>query len=153
MPGMKPTPGYELINRVVSAATVLVKESHRVFRPHGITEAQFNILNVLGQAPEGASQRELSDELVVDRSNVTGLLDRMEKAGWVRRDDHPKDRRIYVVTLTAAGRKLWQKVLPDYLRAVDEVTAAVDTAEMRRMGEFLKRLEATAREWGKRHES
>lgn len=150
---MKENPGYELINRVVSAATVLVKESHRVFRPHGITEAQFNVLNVLGQAPDGVSQRELSDELVVDRSNVTGLLDRMEKSGWVRRDDHPADRRIYVVTLTVAGRKLWQKVLPIYLAAVGEVTAGLNPAEMRRMGEYLRKLESTAREWGENHEN
>ncbi len=150
---MKSATGYDLVNQVLSAANVMVKESHRLFRRHGLTDAQFNVLNVLGAAAEGVSQRELSDELVVDRSNITGLLDRMEKLGWVKRADHPDDRRVYLVTLTAPGRKLWQKVLPGYVAAVEVVTAAVPEAEMKRTLETLRRLEESARQWGKSYET
>src|SRR5579871_3512475 len=108
--------GLELINRVLATSGVLLRESGRFFRPHGLTEAQFNVLNVLADAPDGMSQRELSDVLVVDRSNVTMLLDRMEKAGWVQRSDHPTDRRVYQVFPTIEGRALWAKVHPRYSR-------------------------------------
>ena len=145
--------GYDLIIQVLSAANVMVKESHRLFRPHGLTEAQFNVLNVLGPTPAGVSQRELSDVLVVDRSNITGLLDRMEKLGWVRRTDHPRDRRVYLVTLTTGGRKLWQKVLPGYVAAVSRVTAVASEAELKRTLETLRRIEESTRNWGKSHES
>jgi MarR family 2-MHQ and catechol resistance regulon transcriptional repressor len=150
---MKSEAGYDLVIQVLSAAHVMVKESHRLFRPHGISEAQFNVLNVLGPAPAGVSQRELSDVLVVDRSNITGLLDRMEKSGWVRRADHPNDRRVYLVTLTEAGRKLWEKVLPEYLAAVRRVTAVVPETELKRAWETLRRLEESTRNWGKSYEA
>lgn len=150
---MQTATGYDLIIQVLGTANVMVKESHRLFRPHGLTEAQFNVLNVLTSKPEGVSQRELSDVLVVDRSNITGLLDRMEQAGWVERSDHPHDRRVYLVSLTATGRKLWRKVHPEYARAVDQVTAAVPEREMKHTLETLRRIEAATRVWGKAHES
>jgi len=150
---MKSATGYDLIIQVLSAANVMVKESHRLFRPHGLTEAQFNVLNVLGTAPAGVSQRELSDVLVVDRSNITGLLDRMEKLGWVRRSDHPSDRRVYLVTLTDEGRKLWGKVHPEYVAAVNRVTAVAPEAELKRTLETLRRLEESTRNWGRAHEA
>lgn len=150
---MKSETGYDLIIQVLSAANVMVKESHRLFRPHGLTDAQFNVLNVLGPKPEGVSQRELSDVLVVDRSNITGLLDRMEKLGWVKRSDHPSDRRVYLVTLTAEGRTLWQKVHPDYVAAVSRVTAAVPEGELKRTLETLRRLEESTRHWGQSYET
>lgn len=145
---MKTSPGYGLINQVLATSSVMVKESHRIFRPHGLTDAQFNVLNVLGPNAAGLSQRELSDVLIVDRSNITNMLDRMEQNGWVQRSDHPADRRIYVVTLTPAGRKLWQKVRPEYLAGVAAVTAGFTEAEMRRTHEFLQRLEQAVRAWG-----
>src|SRR6267154_6315660 len=119
---MPDQPGVDFINRALATSGVLLRESQHFFRPLGVTEAQFNVLNVLANAPTGLSQRELGDVLVVDRSNVTGLLDRMEKAGWVRREDHPKDRRIHRVVLTATGQALWRQVNPLYLEVVAQIT-------------------------------
>lgn len=150
---MKRDSGYELVIQALSVANVMVRESHRLFRPHGLSEAQFNVLNVLGPAPEGVSQRELSDVLVVDRSNITGLLDRMEEAGWVRRADHPSDRRVYVVTLTAAGRRLWEKVRPEYEAAVATVTAGVPASELKSALATLRRIEAATRAWARERET
>lgn len=149
---MKNGAGYDLVIQVMGTASVLVRESHRLFRPHGLSEAQFNVLNVLGPAPDGLSQRELSDVLVVDRSNITGLLDRMEQNGWVKRADHPTDRRVYLVRLTAAGRRLWEKVLPEYVEAVRRVSASIPAADLQRATETLRRLEHAAREWGSAHQ-
>lgn len=150
---MKSETGYDLVIQVLSAANVMVKESHRLFRPHGLTDAQFNVLNVLGPVPAGMSQRELSDVLVVDRSNITGLLDRMEKLGWVKRVDHPTDRRVYLVRLTDEGRRLWQTVQPEYIAAVRRVTSVAPESELKRTLATLRRLEQSARKWGRAHEA
>ena len=77
----------------------------------------------------------------------------MEERGWVQRSDHPSDRRVYVVTLTADGRRLWQKVLPEYVAAVRRVTANVPAADLRRAQGILQKLETATREWGKTHEA
>lgn len=144
---MKPTVGYELVEAVLATADAFLREGQRLFRPYGLSGAQYNLLNVVAQAKEGLSQRELSDRLVVDRSNITGLIDRMAAAGWVERCDHPGDRRAYRVRLTPAGLALWQKVTPLYLAAVEEVTRVVSQRRQREMATTLRELEKAATAW------
>ena len=144
---MKTNYGFELTKTVMATADTFLRESGRLFRPHGLTGAQYNVLNILSDAPDGISQRELGDLLVVDRSNVTGLLDRMEKAGWVQRRDDPADRRVYRVSLTAAGRETWSKVHPLYLDAISQVTAGLSEKRMSECIEILARLEKRAAVW------
>lgn len=138
---------YALIVAVLSTADALLRESQRLFRPLGLTGAQFNVLNLLSDAHDGLSQRELGDRLLVDRSNVTGLLDRMEKAGWVQRQDHPDDRRVYLVTLTSAGQALWWKAHAQYLQVVAQVAAGLSAKQMDGCVETLAHLEKNAATW------
>ena len=107
---MSTTDPTDCVIQTLRTATILWRESRRFFHQFGLTEAQFNVLNLLGPAPEGMSQRELSDLLVVDRSNITLLLDRMAERGWIARHDVPKDRRRYQVRLTREGGALWKKI-------------------------------------------
>lgn len=142
-----PDPGYELVSAVMATADAFLRESQRLFRPHGLTGSQYNLLNVIAESPSGLSQRELSDRLIVDRSNVTGLIDRMEAAGWVRRTDHPQDRRVYRVVLTAAGRRLWDEVTPRYLDVVRQVTRALPRRRIKETLATLRHLEQAAPHW------
>ncbi len=139
--------GFELTTAVMATADAFLRESQRLFRPHGLTAAQYNVLNVLAPRAGGLSQRELSDVLVVDRSNVTGLLDRMEKAGWVKRADDPQDRRVYLVTLTAQGRRLWEKVTPRYLAVVAQVTRGMSAKDMAASTALLQRMAEASTTW------
>lgn len=140
---------FDLIIAVLATADGFLREGSRLFKPLGLTSAQYNVLNILAEssAPGGLSQRELSDELVVDRSNVTGLLDRMAKAGWVRRDDDPADRRIYRVHLTPEGRRLWEKVAPRYAAVVAQVTRGLTEEQVSATLAVLARLKAAAPKW------
>jgi len=145
--------GHRLTAAVFEAAGALLRGSQKLFRPYGLSAAQFNVLNVVARGESGLSQRELSDLLVVDRSNVTGLLDRMEKAGWVRRDDNPGDRRIYRVSLTSAGQKLWERVSPLYLGIVAEVTKGIPGRRIRDCVELLGQLTRSSARWAAEPES
>lgn len=144
---MASTAALDLTTAVMATADAFLRESARLFRPLGLTAAQYNVLNVLAPHPAGMSQRQLGDVLVVDRSNVTGLLDRMEKAAWVRRSDAPRDRRVYLVTLTPAGRRLWEKATPRYLDVVAQVTRGMSVKEMAASTALLRRMAAAAAEW------
>ncbi|MEO5957668.1 MAG: MarR family transcriptional regulator [Opitutaceae bacterium] len=146
---MKPNLSYDLTTAILTTADAFLRESQRLFRPLGLTGAQFNVLNILANhTPEGGmSQRELGDRLVVDRSNVSGLLDRLEKTGWVKREDHPEDRRVYRVNLTATGRRLWEKVQPLYVDVLRQVTRGLPPRRMRECLETLQQLEASAANW------
>jgi DNA-binding MarR family transcriptional regulator len=48
----------------------------------------------------GLSQQELSEQLIVTKSNVVGLIDRLESSGYVKRMSHPSDRRFNQIVLT-----------------------------------------------------
>jgi DNA-binding MarR family transcriptional regulator len=144
---VKTDPAYDLTIAILATANAFLRESGRLFRPYGLTGAQYNVLNILAVRPDGISQRELGDLLVVDRSNVTGLLDRMEKAGWVRRDDDPADRRVYRIGLTAAGRALREKVNPLYLDVVHQITHGIAPKKMTDCAGLLQELELRAPTW------
>jgi DNA-binding MarR family transcriptional regulator len=144
---MKENLSLRLVTGVMATADAFLREGQKLFRPLGLTPAQYNVLNILAAQEGSISQRELGDHLVVDRSNVTGLLDRMETAGWVRREDDPDDRRVYRITLTAAGRKLWTRVHPHYLEIIAQVTRGLGTPAMRDCIVTLQQLEARAAQW------
>ena len=82
----------------------------------GLTDAQFNLLMMLRHqgGEEGLSQVELGRMMLVNRANVTGLVERARQAGWVVREGDLKDRRANRVRLTAAGRALIDRVDPLY---------------------------------------
>jgi DNA-binding MarR family transcriptional regulator len=140
-------PAYRLTAAVMATADAFLRESQRLFRPFGLTGAQYNVLNILALHPDGISQRELGDALVVDRSNVTGLLDRMAKADWIKRDDDPADRRIYRVSLTKSGRKLWLTVHPLYLEVVAQITHGLTGPQVQNSLQVLAQLQARAASW------
>jgi len=67
---------------------------------YGITPVQFYVLNALWVA-DGMKFKELANSVGIDGSTLTGILDRMERAGFVERRDDPQDRRSLLVFLTA----------------------------------------------------
>ena len=70
----------------------------------GLTRARATALwEILHREP--VTQRELADALRVTPRNVTALVDAMETTGFVKRTDHPTDRRATIVALTPKGRK------------------------------------------------
>ena len=134
----------ELVVQAVRTSNALLRASRRIFKPFGLSEAQYNVLHILQESPANLSQRELSDILIVDRSNVTGLIDRMERAGWVKRLPVPGDRRAYQVKLTPAGRKLWQKVYPHYESAANAVIDGLKPTHLRTTRDTLAAIESQA---------
>ncbi|MCF1508735.1 MarR family winged helix-turn-helix transcriptional regulator [Streptomyces glomeratus] len=69
-----------------------------------LTASQGKTLNVLRRGP--ASMSVLATTLTCDASNMTGIIDRLEKRGLVRREPNPSDRRVKNVVLTAEGERV-----------------------------------------------
>jgi DNA-binding MarR family transcriptional regulator len=134
----------QFVIQILRTAGLLLRESRGLFKPYGLTDAQFNVINVLATQADGVSQRELSDILVVDRSNITGLIDRMGQAGLVRREAVPGDRRVYSIRITAKGRRLWEKVNPIYEAAVIAAVKPLSVAKVKGAIEALRVFERSA---------
>jgi DNA-binding MarR family transcriptional regulator len=114
-----------LVLQVLAAAQALQKRAQRVFRPHGLTPAQFNVLHLLSGRPEGMRATDLARALIVDPSNVTGLLRRMKQMGLLRALENARDRRQHIVALSAKGRALWTAACRDYSRNLEAIDAAL----------------------------
>jgi len=128
-----PGPRYPALIQLLRTAEVLWNSSRVLFGQWGLSPSQFNILNVLTDQPEGLSQTELSRLLIMHRSNVTGLVDRLEERGLVQRREDTEDRRAYRVVLSAEGRKLIGEILPYYYGAAEEVWGDLPVNHTRQM--------------------
>jgi len=118
-----------LVLQVLAAAQAVEKAGQRLFRPHGLTVAKFNVLNLLSDQPAGMRASDLARALVVDPSNVTGLLKRMKAEKFLKEFDNESDRRQHVVGLSPKGRRAWQASYQDYLRALDAFEAGLEPAD------------------------
>ncbi|MGH7995977.1 MAG: MarR family winged helix-turn-helix transcriptional regulator [Opitutaceae bacterium] len=125
---------------ILRTAKTIERAAKRTFAPFGVTPAHFNVLNLLGDAPEGLRSADLARELVVDPSNVTGLLRRMAKEGYVTEIPNAADGRSRLIRLTRNGRQVWRKVLPAYERRLAELTRAIPAAETAKASAVIERL-------------
>ena len=87
--------------------------------------AWYDLLWALERAGDGRRRmHDLADLVVLSRSNLTRLVDRLEKARLVRRVRSEDDRRGAYAEITAEGRKLRRKMWPVYAKAIDELFGA-----------------------------
>jgi DNA-binding MarR family transcriptional regulator len=100
-----------------------------------ITSVQYAALEILQRTP-GVNQRQLGDELDVDRSTIADLVARMVRNGLIERSDDPVDKRSYVLFLTSVGKKQLATLRPR-VEAVERILTARLTAaecsELRRL--------------------
>src|SRR5258707_14719648 len=94
---------YEALLRLLRTANMIWDASRVFFEQWDLSPSQFNILNLLLANCDGLTQTDVGRQLITHRSNVTGLVDRLEKRGLVQRKEVHSDRRAYRVVLTAAG--------------------------------------------------
>ena len=135
-------PGYRALMELLRTADTVWNASRVFFERWDLSPSQFNVLNLLRLTPEGLSQIELSRELIMHRSNVTGLLDRLERRGLVVRREVAADRRAYNVVLTATGARLLRDILPSYYKDAARVW---DRLPARRAAELISDLQQVAR--------
>ena len=128
--------------QLLRTSETLWNASRVLFARWDLSPSQFNVLNLLCLNPDGLSQTDLSRQLIMHRSNVTGLVDRLEKRGLVTRREVAADRRAYSVVLTAAGTRLLGDILPRYY---EEATRVWDRLPARRAAALIADLQQLAR--------
>ena len=109
-------PGYRALMELLRTADTVWNASRVFFGRWDLSPSQFNVLNLLRLNRVGLSQSELSRQLIMHRSNVTGLVDRLEKRRLLARREVAADRRAYRVVLTRAGTRLLRRILPRYYK-------------------------------------
>ena len=89
---------------LVKAADSLALRAEQFFKASGLSGTQYNVLRILrGAEPQGLPCRGIGDRMITHDSDITRLLDRMEKRGLITRERQTDDRRVVLTRITADG--------------------------------------------------
>jgi DNA-binding MarR family transcriptional regulator len=123
-------------------------------RERGLALSKFEVLLKLADAPGGRMRMlELAESVLLSKSGLSRLIDRMEEAGLVRREGCPPDRRGKFAVLTDEGRRVLRRAVPVHLRGIEEHFARhLDGEEARVLARLLDRVNAAARAGGSQRE-
>ena len=101
-----------------------------------VTPIQVMLLFFL-QKNNGSSLTQISQGLMLENPTVTGLIDRLEKLGYVKRSDHPSDRRVYLVYLTEKGKTVANKALPIVKKLNEQIKEGYSKEEIENFKKVL----------------
>ena len=135
--------GHEALLNIYFTATCIKKRAVEFLRPFGLTDVQLNVLMLLHHQSGdegGLSQAQISDMMLVNRANITSLIDRMEKAKLVVRTAAAGDRRYNIIKLTERGKKIFAKVDPLYAKEVKSAMAVLKGAEQKKLVGMLEKV-------------
>src|SRR4030066_1885793 len=109
----------------------LIINLQKAFSESGVevTPIQVMLLFFL-QKNDGSSLTQISQGLMLENPTVTGLVDRLEKSGYVKRSDHPSDRRVYLVYLTEKGSMVAKRALPIIKRLNEQIKEGYSEEEI-----------------------
>ncbi len=107
-------------------------------REHGLTPQQGQLLCVL--MPQAYGMGELGAMLGLAKSSLTGLVDRTERNGLVRREPDPRDTRAVRVALTPEGRRLAAEFYAEACRRIDRLPAGLSATERDTLAGLLGRV-------------
>lgn len=107
----------------------------------GLKVRSYSVL-ALAVSGERPNQRELSEFLRLDPSQIVALIDELEKRGLVRREPDVNDRRVNVVVATDEGREVYEGARAATERAEAECFSALDDEDRDRLKAILRTLAA-----------
>jgi MarR family transcriptional regulator for hemolysin len=123
--------------------TITTQAYHRAvfdeLTPHGITYRQSMVLGWLALEGE-LSQTELAGKMMIEPPTLVGILDRMERDGWITRHGCPQDRRKNLIRANPGAEPVWEKIVECALRVRAEATAGMSEQELDTLKKLLKRM-------------
>jgi DNA-binding MarR family transcriptional regulator len=112
------------------------------FKRYGLSPGRFTLLMLLVRSGGRTSPSELSGRTRFTRSTVTGLLETLEKDGFVVRERDETDRRRLDVVLTDEGRARFVEILPDHFRRIGAFLGGLDDDDLARMDAVVEKIRA-----------
>lgn len=112
-----------------------------------LTLARFDVLVALTKHGP-MSQQTLADHLLVTKGNVVGLIDKLSARGFVERQSSTTDRRVNLLRVTPAGKRIVDRILPRQMQLIASLMLPLSQREAASLKALLTRLRAvdTAKE-------
>ncbi len=133
--------------------------SDRSLAGHNISHGRFGVLMLLWRSvqpraakllgadecvPGPRTPAELADAAGVTRATMTGLIDTLERDGYVKREPDPDDRRMMSVLLTSRGEKFMREFLPGHFKAIASIMSTLTETERKTLVRLLVKVQQQA---------
>lgn len=123
------------------AVSLLDTGFNKLMESFNITGAQYNVLRILkGVYPEGHARCEIATRMVERASDITRIIDRLEKQDLVQRDRTSEDRRMSITKITKKGIELLDKINPFLTKEHLESTKELSEEECLQLSALLEKL-------------
>ncbi|WP_218080700.1 MarR family winged helix-turn-helix transcriptional regulator [Anthocerotibacter panamensis] len=134
-------PVAALVN-LIRTSRLLEKDLTDFMAPYGLTGPQCELLFLLQchGGERGLSLTEMGEWQRVTKANMTGMVDRLEREGFVLREKDPHDRRLTMVKPTAKALALLEQIEPSHERHVHHIFCGLDAEEQGVLIRLLTRL-------------
>jgi DNA-binding MarR family transcriptional regulator len=134
-----------VVGRISRIARRIDLAQRATFARYELDPPAFDVLATLRRSgePFALTPGELMRSAMVTSGAITQRLDRLESRGLVRRDPHPDDGRVVLVSLTPAGRELVDRVLPDHLATEERLIAGLTPEQRSALADLLRTLDGS----------
>lgn len=134
---------YDFEKSVGHWLTLSTQAYHRAFNdelaPHGITYRQSQVLFWLALHGE-MSQAELAAKMMVEPPTLVGILDRMERTGWIARQPCESDRRRKLIRVNPEAESTWKKIVECAKRIRRRATDGLSDRQLATLKNLLTRV-------------
>ncbi|MQY32471.1 hypothetical protein SRB17_04200 [Streptomyces sp. RB17] len=132
----------EVFGRIYGLSRTMGDRMEKAYQPYGVSRGEFDVLATLRRAgePYTLSPRQLSATLMLTTGGMTGRLDKLEKAGLLRRSPDPHDRRGLKVTLTEKGLDVIDRAVGAGLAVQTEALSRLDDEQVGQLADLLREL-------------
>lgn len=127
---------------VVGTFRTCEAQFERLLATFSLTTAQYEVLNIVHEAGGSAQPAWIAERLLVTRGNVTGLLRRLETAGWVRIRTHPTDGRARICELTARAKPVVVTARRAAARFIEQQCSPFTVRELATARGIMERMRA-----------
>ncbi|MFI9805821.1 MarR family winged helix-turn-helix transcriptional regulator [Streptomyces sp. NPDC052301] len=136
------TRAMEVFGRIFRLSRAMSDRMEKAYAPYGVSRGEFDVLATLRRSgePYTLSPRRLSATLMLTTGGMTGRLDKLERAGLLRRSPDPHDRRGLQVTLTPKGLDIIDQAVGAGLAVQTEALSALDDEQADHLAGLLREL-------------
>jgi len=130
-----------IVDRIAGIQRRIRRMLDETLEEHGLISGEWHVLGKLSRSPDlRRSAGELAAKVELSSAAMTNRLDRLEKAGLVRRVPDPTDRRSVQVELTSKGKALYDRAVGAQAAKESIVAAALDQRQQDQLNDLLRRL-------------
>jgi DNA-binding MarR family transcriptional regulator len=146
-PDLQPS-ACEAFMHLIRAGEEVMRVMNAHFAAHNITQGRFLVMMLLmeklSDCPQATTPAELAELASVSRATITGLLDSLERDGFVRREPDPADRRQMSVHLTSKGQEFMHDILPEHFRLITRLMGNLANDEQQALSRLLTKVSMQA---------